>query len=83
MIQETDRNYRVFIFSQTQHDQIIKLETQLNGVKPTFGQVIVNGTPKVYTAIVKSRSNLRYPDSKILIDGDITTIKYTKSSYGG
>lgn len=75
-------NYRIFIFSRTQQDKITENETKISGSKPRFGQVIVRGTPKVYTDIVHSRSNIRYADSKILIEGDITKIKYSKPSYG-
>lgn len=43
--------YRVFIFSQTQHDKIIEIEKSRGTVEPRFGTVIVRGSPKVYTAI--------------------------------
>lgn len=75
-------NWRVFIFSHTQQERIIENETKISGTKPTFGQVIVRGIPRVYTDIVRSRDNIRYADSIVLIEGDITKIKYSNPSYG-
>jgi hypothetical protein len=74
--------YRVFIFSQTQHDKIIEIEKSRGTVEPRFGTVIVRGSPKVYTAILVSRDNIRHPDSKVLIEGDVRNIKFTKGSLG-
>lgn len=74
--------YRVFIFSKTQQEKIIEIERSKGAADPKFGTVIVNGSPKVYTAILVSRSSIRYPDSKVLIEGDIRSIKFTKGSLG-
>jgi hypothetical protein len=74
--------YRVFIFSKTQQEKIIEIERAKGAADPKFGTVIVNGSPKVYTAILVSRNNIRYPDSKVLIEGDIRSIKFTKGSIG-
>lgn len=74
--------YRVFIFSQTQHDKLIEIEKSRGVGEPRFGTVIVRGSPKVYTAVLVSRDNIRYPDSKVLIEGDIRNIKFTKGSLG-
>ena len=72
--------HRVFIFSQSQMDEIMKIEKDRGSVPPVFGTVIVNGTKKIYTSILTNRNNIRYPDSRVLIEGDIRTIKHTKSS---
>lgn len=74
--------YRVFIFSQTQHDKLVEIEKARGASEPKFGTVIVRGSPKVYTAVLISRDNIRYPDSKVLIEGDIRNIKFTKGSLG-
>ena len=74
--------YRIFIYSRTQQDNLIKIEKDRGNAPPVFGKVIVRGVPKTYTEIVQSKSAMRYPDSRILIDGDIRTIKYTESSIG-
>lgn len=74
--------YRIFIYSRTQQDNLIKIEKDRGNSPPTFGKVIVKGVPKTYTEIVQSKNNIRYPDSRILIDGDIRMIKYTESSIG-
>jgi hypothetical protein len=74
--------HRVFIFSQTQKDNIMEIEKSRGNVSPVFGKVIVRGTPKVYTDIINSRANIRYPDSRVLIEGDIRSIKYTETKIG-
>ena len=74
--------HRVFIFSQTQMDQIMEIERKNGHVAPVFGSVIVNGVKKTYTSILTSRKGIRYPDSRVLIEGDIRSIKHTKSSLG-
>lgn len=74
--------HRVFVFSQTQMDQIMEIEKKNGRVAPVFGTVIVNGVKKTYTAILTNRKNIRYPDSRVLIEGDIRSIKHTKSSLG-
>ena len=73
---------RIFIFSQTQMDELMKLEKARGSVAPVFGTVIVNGTKKTYTDILTSRNNIRYPDTRILIEGDIRSIKHTESTIG-
>ena len=74
--------HRVFIFSQTQMDQMMEMEKRRGVVSPVFGTVIVNGVKKIYTDILTNRNNIRYPDSRILIEGDIRSIKHTKSTLG-
>lgn len=69
---------RYFIFSKTQMENMIKLQKQRGGLTPKFGEVIVNGSPKIYTDIVASPDNIRYSDSKILLAEDIRMVKYTK-----
>ena len=74
--------HRIFIFSQTQMDQMMEMEKRRGNVTPIFASVIVNGVKKTYTDIVTDRRNIRYPDSRVLIEGDIRSIKHTKSSLG-
>lgn len=74
--------YRVFVFSQTQQDKLIDLEKSRGNVAPVFGRVTVRGSQKTYTDILRSREDIRYPDSRVLIEGDIRTIKYTESTMG-
>lgn len=74
--------HRIFIFSQTQMDKIMEMEKKRGSVAPIFGTVIVRGTKKIYTDIITDRKYIRYPDSRILIEGDIRSIKHTKSTIG-
>lgn len=69
---------RYFIFSRTQMQNTINLQKQRGGIAPKFGEVIVNGSPKIYTDIITSPDNIRYSDSKILLAEDIRMVKYTK-----
>lgn len=68
---------RYFAFSQKQMEVRRKIET-----KPKFGTVIVNGSPKVYTDIMTSanQNDKQYPDTIVLISGDIRKIKFTEPS---
>lgn len=70
---------RCFVFSKEQHDKRIEIENKM-GKKPRFGTVIVNGASKVYTDIVTNMSKCKYPDSILLIEGDIRRIKHTNPS---
>lgn len=68
-----DKSYdRIFIFSQEQMDTKKRVE----GPRSKFGTVIVGGSPKTYTDIVKSMSKVQYGDAKVIIQGDIRTIRY-------
>lgn len=75
----SDLYNRYFIFSQQQMNLRIDIESKL-GVKPKFGTVIVNGSPKIFTDILVDMSTSRFGDSKILITGDIRKIKYTEAT---
>lgn len=72
-------NTKYFIFSQQQQADRIALEKTL-GKTPTFGTVIVNGLPKVYTELVSSMPS-RYSDAVVITSGDPTTISYTLPKY--
>lgn len=74
---------RCFIYSRTQMDNRIKVETANGGKKPKFGTVIINGVPRIYTDVVVSMDKVRYADSTLLVKGDIRTIKYTEPEMGG
>ena len=67
---------RYFIFSKTHMENMKAVAKQRGDINPKFGTVVVNGVPKTFTSMVASIDNLRYADSKILISGDIRTIKY-------
>lgn len=67
-------NKVIFIFSQQQMQEI----KQIMGKEARFGTVIVNGTRKTYTDIVKSMDTVKFSDSYKLIEGDINYIKYTE-----
>ena len=68
-----DKSYdRIFIFSQEQMD----LKKRVEGNRCKFGTVVVNGSKKIYTDIVKNMSRVQYGDAKVIIQGDIRKIKY-------
>lgn len=67
---------RYFIFSKTQMDNMIAMAKKRGSSVPKFGTVVVNGVPKTFTLMTTSIDNLRYTDSKVIISGDMRTIKY-------
>lgn len=70
----TDVYNRVFIFSQEQ----MKQKQQIEGKNASFGTVIVNGTKKTYTDIVRNFNDVSFSDAQKLIEGDIRKIRYTE-----
>ena len=67
----TDIWNRIFIFSREHYNRKIKIE----GKNAKFGTVIVKGSKKTYTDIVRKLDNLP-SDAEVLIVGDIRNIKY-------
>lgn len=63
---------RIFIFSKEQMDRKIKIE----GKNASFGKVIVKGSDKIYTEIVRKISPSLPSDYEIVTSGDIRHIKY-------
>lgn len=73
----TDNMYtRTFVFSKTQHDEILELERKHNN-KIKFGQVIVNGISHIYTEMIPPGRQSRFSDARVLIKGDIRKLKFT------
>lgn len=72
---------RYWIYSRTQMEKIIKANEKAGRPSPTFGTVIVNGTPKIYTDKITDMSRAPFPDSILLIKGDERKIKYTNISF--
>lgn len=62
-------------------DRIMDANKRTGKPAPTFGKVIVNGVPKVYTDILTTMGNAPFADAELLISGDIYKIKHTKPSY--
>lgn len=63
---------RIFIFSKEQ----MKRKKEIEGKNAKFGTVIVAGSSKTYTAIVRKITPNLPSDYQILISGDIRKIKY-------
>lgn len=68
----TDIYERIFIFSKEQMDR----KKQIEGKHAKFGTVIVNGSSKVYTAIIRRITPSLPSDYQIITSGDIRKIKY-------
>lgn len=68
----TDMYERTFIFSKEQ----MKRKKEIEGKNAKFGTVIVKGSRKVYTEIVRKLNNNLPSDYEIIISGDIRKIKY-------
>lgn len=63
---------RIFIFSKEQ----MKRKKEIEGKNAKFGTVIVKGSSKPYTEIVRKLNPNLPSDYEIVISGDIRKIKY-------
>lgn len=63
---------RIFIFSKEQ----MKRKKEIEGKNAKFGTVIVKGSSKTYTEIVRSINSNLPSDYEIITSGDIRHIKY-------
>ena len=63
---------RIFIFSKEQ----MKRKKEIEGKNARFGTVIVKGSSKTYTEIVRNLNGNLPSDYEIIISGDIRKIKY-------
>ena len=63
---------RIFIFSKEQ----MKRKKEIEGKNAKFGTVIVKGSSKIYTEIVRSINPSLPSDYEIITSGDIRKIKY-------
>lgn len=76
---------RCFVYSRTQADDILKVETKNNiptaRKKFKLGRVVVNGVQKDYTEIVTSMDRARYPDAILVAKGDIRNMKFTEPTF--
>ena len=70
--------YKFFLYSNQQMKERKDVEKRI-GKTYIPGTVLVNGTWKEYTEISPT-SNSSYSDAKLIIEGDISNIKYKKSS---
>ena len=67
---------RYFVFSSKQVEEMNKIADQRGASRPKLGTVVVNVIPKEFTAILTNIDHMKYADSKVLISGDIRTIKH-------
>lgn len=63
---------RIFIFSKEQ----MKRKKEIEGKNAKFGTVIVKGSSKPYTEIVRKLNSTLPSDYEIVTSGDIRRIKY-------
>lgn len=67
-----DMYNRIFIFSKEQ----MKRKKEIEGKNAKFGTVVVKGSSKVYTEIVRNINSNLPSDYEIITSGDIRRIKY-------
>lgn len=83
LVEETTLNrkhYRYFIYSETQYKERVEIEKRIGRVyKP--GIVVYKGRKKQYTEVVSNIENLRYADYKIVAEGYIEDMTFTRSSH--
>jgi len=63
---------RIFIFSKEQMNK----KKEIEGKNAKFGTVVVKGSSKVYTEIVRKINSNLPSDYEIVTSGDIRKIKY-------
>lgn len=63
---------RIFIFSKEQ----AKRKKEIEGKNARFGTVVVKGSNKTYTEILRNLNGNLPSDYEIIISGDIRKIKY-------
>lgn len=83
MVEETTLNrkhYRYFIYSETQYKERVEIEKKIGrAYKP--GTVVYKGRKYQYTEVVSNIDNSRYADFKIVAEGYIEDITYTRSTH--
>lgn len=69
---------RYWIFSKTEADRFKKIAEGMSGAKKyEFGKVFTNnGVAKTYTSVVTDLSKLTYPDSVVVMEGDIRNVNF-------
>ena len=68
--------YKYFLYSREYLNQRNSIEQKVGKVFEC-GTVIVDGTIKEYNIISDTPTMKRYPDARIIAEGDVETIKYT------
>lgn len=73
---------RYWVYSETEAGLLQKTNQNLNYDKMSLGKVInENGIIKNFTSIVSKKSNIRYSDSIIVMEGDIRQVRYTSPQF--
>ena len=70
---------RVWVYSKSEAEKIRALAKGVTATKMKLGTVITEGgVSKQYTSILTSRENITTPDSIVVREGDIRTVKFTE-----
>lgn len=77
---DINSNYRYFLYSSSQHQDRINIEKKI-GKEFQPGVVYYKGKKYQYTEITTDPEKCLYPDKKVVAEGDITTMKYTKPKH--
>ena len=72
-------NYKYFLYSHQYFKERNSIESKMNRAF-VCGTVVVNGTLKEFDIISDVPDIKKYPDVRIIAEGDIETMKYTKPS---
>lgn len=74
---KTKDQYVYFLYSEQQLKNRTEVEKKM-GRTFSPGTVIVNGKKQNYTELSKRNTNSRYPDCKIVAEGWLSRMTYTK-----
>ena len=72
----TNPNYKYFLFSNQQVIDKNKIYNKIHKVI-VLGRVSYNGEVKEFSTISNTKDLPRYSDSRVIAQGDITTMEYT------
>ena len=73
------KGYKYFLFSTSYNADRDEAEKKF-GKQFVLGTVVVNGSKKEFSFISDSSTNDRYSDIRIIAEGNIEEMKYTKPS---
>lgn len=72
-------NHKYFLYSHQYFKERNEIESKMDRVF-MCGTVVVNGTLKEFDILSDVPEIKKYPDVRIIAEGDIETMKYTKPS---
>ena len=75
--------YRYWVYSKTEASQLKSVTKTMSSSDFKLGTVVTDGgIAKPYTSIIRDKSKMAYPDSVVVMSGDIRKVHYTRHVVG-